>query len=1013
MIGRVRTLRGRSVTLAIAVLAWVALGAAGGSAPDLAAPHAAAGPHAPARNGCLDCHAGIEDIHPGHKLSCVDCHGGDANAATKERAHVRPAAALPTDERVLGADFDLPWQRFRNPSNLRVAQQVCGDCHGQLVDHVLKSLHATTTGHLGDGYYEHGLVDSKRPRFGVFPIKDEDGHVPDKALRAVEAVPPPRKLGRADAIETHYADLPRKACMQCHLWSSGRAVRGRLGMDGDYRGEGCAACHVPYAEDGRSRSRDATIPRDEPGHPREHRFTSKITTETCASCHYGDASIGLTYRGMAQLVPGMPAGPDVPGTTKRLLNGTFYIQDPVTTPPDVHHAAGMHCIDCHTSADVMGDGNLWPQMDHAVEIECTSCHGTFTDPSELTTSHGRRVTNLVREGDAFWLTSKVTGKRHRVKQACEVIDAQHRDFDPAARDAMNAAHARLECYACHGAWNVGFFGFHFDRNHQFTQLDLLSGERTPGRVTTQEKVFASFNQLRLGFNHEAAIAPYMVGFSTIGSARGEDGDVFLRQAAPVTKAGLSGVTLVPHQTHAVRKEVRTCVECHRSPATWGLGSPNFRLTREVAHAITERAFVSIAVDGRTPSRTQPIASLALPDEARALALRMDEVRGRATHAFVAGASGSLHVIDTSSPAAPKLVKSVSLDLVEPRAMLCRGDWLYLADGVGGVLVVDVEKPELPRVRAALPTRDASALDLAWPWLAVADGAGGLCIVDVADPLAPRVLATADLNGGSSEPNEARDVTLFFQYSRLQQGANGLERSAARLLAFVACGLDGVRIVDLTEPAQPVVLHGAAGRRAFSFGRGDTKGVAVNTVFDIGTEGGGVASGEHDYLYVFVETGNDANRQQSVRVFDVSDPFEPRAVKDGSVRVYGGTGRLRVVRAYNEPFLAHFVVAAGAGGLGTLVETGRAASTGPRIAATWDDLDTLRDLQFEELAFDRLVDERGRWIKDISHEDCRYLEPAELLRVLRAPLPVAAYRVDPYGTATEPAPRIAPGARRTK
>ncbi|MBI5852782.1 MAG: hypothetical protein HZB39_17360 [Planctomycetes bacterium] len=966
-----------------------------------APPRTLAAPAAdPLRNGCLECHAGIEDIHPGHKLSCVECHGGDAEATTQERAHVRPAAGLPGDERVLDADFDLAWQRFRNPGNLRVAQQVCGDCHGEVVDHVMKSLHATTTGHLGDGFYEHGLVETRRPRYAVFPARDEDGEVPQKALRAVEQVPPPKKLGRKDAIETHYADLPRKACMQCHLWSAGRAVRGRLGMDGDYRGEGCAACHVPYAEDGRSRSRDATIKKDEPGHPREHRFTSRITTDTCASCHYGDASIGLTFRGMAQLVPGMPAGPDVPGTTSRLLNGVFYIKDEETTPPDVHHQAGMHCIDCHTAADVMGDGNLWPQMDHAVEIECTSCHGTFEDPSELTTSRGRRVTNLVREGDTFWLTSKVTGKRHRVKQACEVIDAQHGDFDPQAQAAMTAAHAKLECYACHGAWSVNFFGFHFDRNEQFTQLDLISGERTPGRVTTQEKVFASFNQLLLGMNHEAAIAPYLVGFSTIGSARAGDGDVFLRQGAPVTKAGLSGVTLVPHQTHAVRKEVRTCVECHRAPSTWGLGSPNFRLTREVGYAITELAFATIAVDGRNPSRTQPIASLTLRSDARALALRMDEVRGRATHAYVASADGSLSVIDVGSPAAPKLHKEFALDLVDPRAMLSRGDWLFVADGVGGVLCVDVEKPEQPRVRAALPTREASGLDLAWPWLAVADGAGGLTIVDVADPSKPRALGTADLNGGSSEPNEARDVALFFQYSRLRKAGDALARTPARLLAYVACGLDGVRVVDLTEPERPIVLHGTGARRAFTFGRGDVKGVAVNTVFDLGTEGGGAKSGEHDHLYVFVETGNDDNRQQSVRVFDVRDPLQPRAVRENSVRVYGGSGRLRTFRAYNEPFLQHFVVAAGAGGLGTLVETGRAASTGPRIAATWDDLGSVRDLQFEELAFDRLVDERGRWIKDISHEDCRYLTPGEILRVLRAKVPGYAYRLDPYGTATD-------------
>ncbi|MFO1052793.1 MAG: hypothetical protein U1F36_11315 [Planctomycetota bacterium] len=954
-------------------------------------------------NHCLDCHVGIEDIHPGYHLSCVDCHGGNAAAPQTERAHVGPPANLPGDERVLGIDYELAWQRFRNPSNLRVAAAVCGDCHREIATHITTSLHATTTGHLGDGFYEHGLVDDKRPHFGVFAARDEDGEIPPHALAKLEQVPPPKKQARKDAIETHYADLPRKACMQCHLWSEGRAVRGRLGMDGDYRGEGCAACHVIYAEDGRSRSADASIDKNEPGHPREHRFTSKIPTSTCTSCHYGDASIGLHYRGLAQLVPGMPAGPDVPGTTDHLQNGVFYIADPLLTPPDVHHAAGMHCIDCHTASDVMGDGNLWPQMDHAVEIECTSCHGTIHDPSDLTTSHGRRVPNLTRDGDRFWLTSKVTGHRHPVKQARDVIRKDSHDHDPRAAAAMDDRHARLECYACHAGWNVDFFGFHFDRNEQFTQLDLLSGDRTPGRVTTQEKVFASFSQLRLGLNHEGQIAPYVVGFSTIGSAHDKDGQTLIHQGTPVTAAGLSGVTMVPHQTHSVSRTPRTCVECHRSPATWGLGSPNFRLTRELGYAITEDALVGIAFDGRNPARTQPINTLRLGERALALALRMDEVRGRATHAFVALASGAIAIVDVGDPAFPKLVKRFDARLAEPRSMLCRGDTLYVADGAGGLCIVDVERPESPRVRSQFPTHEATALDLAWPWLAIADGAGGLVICDVADPDAPQLLSETDLNGSSSEPNEAVDVQLLFQYSRFTtnpRDKNSITRTPARLLAFLACGLDGARIVDLTDPRHPVVLLTPSARGVLGFPRGDVRGVAVNTVFDIGTDGGANQSTERDYLYLFVETGNDDNRQQSLRVLDVVDPLHPRSVREGNVRIYGGPGRLRVVRAYNEPFLQHFVVSAGSGGLGTLIEVGRAAAGGTRVTTTWDDLEGVVDLQFEELAFDRLVDERGRWVKDISHEGCRYLDPQEILRVLRADVPGYGYRLDNYGNAID-------------
>jgi hypothetical protein len=69
---------------------------------------------------------------------------------------------------------------------------------------------------------------------------------------------------------------------------------------GDYRSSGCTACHVIYANDrspvnsgpydwagnrGLSHSKDPTIPQDEPGHPIEHRFTTRIPTSQCIVCH--------------------------------------------------------------------------------------------------------------------------------------------------------------------------------------------------------------------------------------------------------------------------------------------------------------------------------------------------------------------------------------------------------------------------------------------------------------------------------------------------------------------------------------------------------------------------------------------------------------------------------------------------------------------------------------------------------------------------------------------------------
>jgi hypothetical protein len=69
---------------------------------------------------------------------------------------------------------------------------------------------------------------------------------------------------------------------------------------GDYRSSGCTACHVVYANDrstihsgpyawagnrGTSTSADPTIPKNESGHPIEHRFTRAIPTSQCIVCH--------------------------------------------------------------------------------------------------------------------------------------------------------------------------------------------------------------------------------------------------------------------------------------------------------------------------------------------------------------------------------------------------------------------------------------------------------------------------------------------------------------------------------------------------------------------------------------------------------------------------------------------------------------------------------------------------------------------------------------------------------
>ncbi len=69
---------------------------------------------------------------------------------------------------------------------------------------------------------------------------------------------------------------------------------------GDYRSSGCTACHMIYANDrstihsgpyaqaghmGLSQNPDPTIPKNERGHPIEHKFTTAIPSSQCIVCH--------------------------------------------------------------------------------------------------------------------------------------------------------------------------------------------------------------------------------------------------------------------------------------------------------------------------------------------------------------------------------------------------------------------------------------------------------------------------------------------------------------------------------------------------------------------------------------------------------------------------------------------------------------------------------------------------------------------------------------------------------
>lgn len=937
--------------------------------------------HAAAQgSSCVECHAGIESMHPKADLSCTDCHGGDAGAASKEQAHVKPRRAEAGDERVAALDEDLPWRRFRNPMDLRVASAVCGGCHAEEVSRVHTSLHASTAGHLSDGFYEVGLAKDKRSKYSVFPVSADPGATLGEA--SFEQVPAFNERLPRDSLATHFTDLTRKECAQCHLWSNGRAVRGRVGFDGDYRGEGCAACHVAYAADGRSKSKDVHARTNEPGHALRHTMTRAPDTQICATCHNGDASIGLSFQGLAQLPPGAPGGPEIPGTTDVLRHRAFYIDDPAITPPDVHHERGMSCIDCHTENDVMGDGQLHGAMEHAVEISCQDCHGSFRTPATLVTARGTQLRHIAREADGVWLTSKVDGSRHRVVQVVDVLAHGTPDFNERAAAAMTASHARLECYTCHAGWNANFLGFHFDRNESLSQLDLLSGKRTTGRVTTQEKLFATWKSFYAGFNESGRVAPYLTGFSTMGTVRDKNGELLLDQELPVTAAGLSGMTMIHHQLHTTRPTARACVECHRSSATWGLGSANFRLSRRLAFVADRRGIEIIALDRAQIQSSVPLSKVVVPN-VDALAVDSDPLQGHARYVYAAERDRGVHVLDVRDPTAPRRVSFAAS--VAPAGLALCGNVLLCADGPGGLKLFDVSDPHRIRQIGQLPTLDARAIDVQWPYAYVADGVGGLLIVDVRNPAAPLAVGGAAMDW-KGRPDDAIAVSVLFQYSRPLElaGRPADDRSDARMLCAVLDSARGLELVDVTNPEAPQKLwplRSVEDERKKSRSAQGVKwrGLALQSHVDLAQAQGGSRTSERDLVYLLGERDENGNARSRLGIMDVSDPLNARSL--GELDLGFATTGMALASVYQPPFMSRLTLVPGDRGISI---ADASISAEPRPMGVFSGLSSARAVAFEEFALDRSISEQGVALKDVSHRDSRWLQLPEIERILSVP-----------------------------
>jgi len=403
-------------------------------------------------------------------------------------------------------------------------------------------------------------------------------------------------------------------CGDCHLGSAGANNR-----TGDYRSSGCTACHMPYSLGGRSGSQDPHVNKLEPldpddiddpelPHVRAHRIVSVHkdlpnghTVEgmddlTCAGCHQGSNRTVMQYWGIRldqnqdvrrnRQYPANPADYETTKDDTRLFdpelgnkefNGRNHFQYLAMedydgdgrddTPADVHHEAGMGCIDCHGSWDLHG-GEVEPggrdeirsRMEQGVAISCESCHGSAdayaptvagtnyqgSAGQHATDTRGNALKHVRREADGhMYLYSRLTGAKHFVPQTLDTIvdngivdpidgDTVYTDAASYAmgrvdgtlangigpiqtgHDATGFSHTdRMDCATCHASWTNTCMGCHLEGEYnEGNNFSNITGERIVFREKFADFVYQSPIMFQLGVDHNGEIAQFSANTKT-------------------------------------------------------------------------------------------------------------------------------------------------------------------------------------------------------------------------------------------------------------------------------------------------------------------------------------------------------------------------------------------------------------------------------------------------------------------------------------------------------------------
>ena len=274
-----------------------------------------------------------------------------------------------------------------------------------------------------------------------------------------------------------------------------------------------------------------------------------------------------------------------------------------------HLDAGMHCVDCHFSNDAHGNGHIYGEVAAAIEIDCADCHGTAdryptlstsgpaaprggTDLSALRLPDGRKRFEWL-EGKLYQRSALDPEKEWQLSLVRDSVNPRHPRFNEKAARAKLVARGSFDgyaqqwgpgvpagerahkddsmaCYTCHLSWTTSCAGCHLpiEANWKTNRLHFEGGATRNYATYNPQVVRDDMFQLgRHGPVKQGKIAPVRSSSALVLSSTNAQRERIYVQQPPVAASGHSSQAFAPHYPHTERKtETKGCSDCHLSTA---------------------------------------------------------------------------------------------------------------------------------------------------------------------------------------------------------------------------------------------------------------------------------------------------------------------------------------------------------------------------------------------------------------------------------------------------------------